>query len=146
MLNHAANYLEPEVLDNKDHVANAWQEVYLLHYRNLIEFFSERHPRTRGPNQSIQDAADDMTYLKPRTWAGQDIPKSELMPAVVFAKPLYDEHWDHISRYLQHCTDWRHELPKEWRYPTMHVKMGQVLQEMYAVMARHGIEQPTPMR
>jgi hypothetical protein len=86
-----------------------------------------------------------MIYLRPLTWAGRNIPKSDLMPAVALAKPLYDEHFKHVSRYLQHCTDWRHEFPKQWGYPTMHDQMTRVLQEMYIVMARHGIEQPAPM-
>ena len=145
MLNHAATYLEPEVLGKKDHVANAWQEVYLLHYRNLVEFFSERKPRTRKPQQSIDDAADDMIYLNPLTWAGRDIPRDELLPAVELAKPLDKEHFGPISRYLQHCTDWRHELPKEWGYPTMHTKMNEILEKMYAVMHRHGLRELPPM-
>ena len=146
MLNHAATYLEPEILDRKDHIANAWQEVYLLHYRNLIEFFSSHKPRTRKPHQSILDAADDMTYLRPLTWAGRDIQEDELRPAVERGDDLHANHFDPISRYLQHCTDWRHELPKEWGYPTMHRKMTEVLEMMYTVMARHGIDKPPPMR
>src|SRR5437867_1928278 len=87
MLNHAARYLEAEVLDKCDHVANAWQEVYLLHYRNLIEFFTKRDPRTRTADESIRDAADDITYLRPLTWAGRSIPEDELLSAVALARP-----------------------------------------------------------
>lgn len=146
MLNYAARYLEPEVLAKKDHVANAWQEVYLLHYRNLIEFFTNCDPRTRTPEKSIRDAANDLTYLKPLAWSGLNIPQGELMPAVTLARPLYREHFKPISRYLQHCTDWRYALPKEWGYPTMHKKITEVLQGMYAVMARHGITEPPMMK
>ncbi|HEX2690329.1 MAG TPA: hypothetical protein VHN14_27125 [Kofleriaceae bacterium] len=93
MLNHAATYLEPEILERKDHIANAWQEVYLLHYRNLIEFFSSHKPRTRKPHQSILDAADDITYLRPLTWAGRDIQEDELRPAV--GRRRIDFGWAH---------------------------------------------------
>lgn len=117
-----------------------------MHYRNLLEFFSSRKPRARKPHQSILAAADDMTYLQPLTWAGRHIEEDELKPAVMRGDVLHTEHFHPISRYLQHCTDWRHELPKEWGYTTMHLKMTEVLEMMYAVMARHGINKPPPMK
>ncbi len=61
------------------------------------------------------------------------------MPAVRLADPLYAEHWHPISRFLQHCTDWRHELPKVWGYPTMHRNMKEVIGEMFAVLERYHI-------
>lgn len=147
MLRHATRYLEPEVLERRDHVANAWQEVYLLHYRNLIEFFKEPNPRHRPRRlrRSIYRPAENLIYLKPMTWAARDIPRDDLMPAVRLAMPLHAEHWEQISCFLQHCTDWRHELRKIWDYPAMHEKMEEVLQEMLAVMQRHRLEVPAPM-
>lgn len=87
-----------------------------------------------------------MTYLRPLTWAGRDIQEDELRPAVERGDALHADHFDLLSRYLQHCTDWRHELPKEWGYATMHRQMTELLEMLCAVMARHGINKPSPMR
>lgn len=144
MLNHAWRQLE-EAQPRKDHTSNAWQEVYLLHYRNLIEFFGKDpnySPRTRSPRR--RDPAEDMHYLVPRTWTDRDIARMDLLPAFTLAEQLHASYWQDISRFLQHCTDWRHARTKVWGYPTMHPEITAVIEAMYVVLAKYGIPLRSP--
>lgn len=100
-------------------------ECFLLHFRNLIEFFG--NPRPRGDDLSTQ--TPKKIWTDPAT-----------MPTQAHLDPLYREDlWtkyevrkkaqlnDKISRYLQHCTEQRVE-GKEW-------KIGEMFGELDPLMS-----------
>lgn len=100
-------------------------ECFLLHFRNLIEFFRNPHPR-----------GDDLNIQTPeKIW-----PNPATMPTPAQLAPLHREDlWtkyevrdqaqvnDKISRYLQHCTEQRVE-GKEW-------KVGEMFAELEPLMS-----------
>lgn len=78
-------------------------ECFLLHFRNLIEFFG-RNPRE-----------DDLSIFKPeKFWPNAEIPTQEILQ---LRRPhlwdKYETKSDKISRYLHHCTEQRIES-KSW--------------------------------
>jgi hypothetical protein len=93
---------------------NSWcnLECFLLHFRNLIEFFGKPQPRQ-----------DDLSIQKPDTiW-----PDAATRPSAESLRPLHREDlWqkyegqvnDKISRYLQHCTEERLN-DKSWKVREM---------------------------
>lgn len=103
-------------------------ECFLLHFRNLIEFFG--NPQPRGDDLNIQ--TPEKIWLDPAT-----------MPSPARLAPLHREDlWtkyevrdprdqaqvnDKISRYLQHCTEQRVD-GKEW-------KVGEMFAELEPLMS-----------
>ena len=103
-------------------------ECFLLHFRNLIEFFGT--PQPRGDSLNIQ--RPDKIWPNPAT-----------RPSPAQLAPLYREDlWekyevrdpndqnqtnDKISRYLHHCTEQRLE-GKEW-------KVGEMIAELEPLMS-----------
>src|SRR5690349_3163834 len=69
-------------------------EGFLLHYRNLIEFFSGKKHRNNS----------DISIADPEVWSGRKLTKEELDRLQPVAKELEDEYWTDISQFLQHCT------------------------------------------
>jgi hypothetical protein len=79
---------------------NIYIEVFLLHYRNLLEFFSGRDGRDT-----------DLSIAKPEEIWGSQVPDKETLASLT--KPdlhqKYDSQRDDfsISKYLHHCTSHR---------------------------------------
>src|SRR5580693_7945426 len=82
-------------------------EGFLLHYRNLVRFFSARNSR-----------ADDLSMADPIVWANRE-PSSRVVSAITEpAARLDNAYFDPISKYLQHCTRLRHEQDRFWDVET----------------------------
>lgn len=114
MLRYAASQLEAsEKFKNW-----AFLECFLLHFRNLIEFFG-RNSRE-----------DDLSVFKPeRFWPSADIPTQELMQlrrSDLWEK--YENKRDKISRYLHHCTEQRIES-KSWDVQMMLQDISPVIEK-----------------
>jgi len=126
MLNFTASRLEE---------GNDWQrwcnlECFLLHFRNLIEFFGKQPTR------------DDLSIQRPENiWT-----HPATMPPLAQLKHLHREDlwkkyevrekgWqdDKISRYLQHCTRQRVES-KVWRVGVMLEELSPVLEEFESLL------------
>jgi hypothetical protein len=104
--------------------ADVWVylESFLGHYRNLLDFFGKQNAKTLDPSYG------DLTLCRPEAiWsaeaglAGKMPSRKEIDDMRAKGKALWDEYEnsknreDTISRYLQHCTEFR-ILPKKW-YP-----------------------------
>jgi hypothetical protein len=97
-------------------------ECFLLHFRNLIEFFGKPQPRP-----------DDLNIRRPDTiW-----PDAATRPSAEALRPLqredlwekYEGHVDdRISRYLQHCTEQRVE-GKNWRVREMFEELDTLMSD-----------------
>ena len=92
-------------------------EAFLVHYRNLIRFFSGK--RTDKPK--------DLSVKKPEVWAGRALSPAE-DAAIRSPAVQLDTHWhDRISKYLQHCTEVRSERDVEW-------PIGQMMNELQPIL------------
>lgn len=108
---------------------SAWSnlECFLLHFRNLIEFFGNPQPR-----------GDDLNIQRPdKIWPNPATRPSPAQLAALHRKDLWEKYEvrdpndqnqvnDKISRYLHHCTEQRLE-GKEW-------KVGEMFAELEPVM------------
>jgi hypothetical protein len=87
-------------------------ESFLLHFRNLIEFFGRPDPR-----------GDDLHITKPDAfWPEVSQRPAEAVREGLVRRDLWDEYEDakpdRISKYLHHCTETRIET-KEWKVGEM---------------------------
>ena len=102
MLDFCAEKLmqKPQGWDEGDQ--NVYLEGFLVHYRNLLRFFSGKNPKD-----------NDLSTAKPEVWAVRQITAAELdaikKPAENLDKDRGDGYHAKISRYIQHCTIYRHE-------------------------------------
>jgi hypothetical protein len=78
-------------------------EAFLLHYRNLIRFFSGEHHRQ-----------DDLSTADHAAWSARDITSDEVRLIRDQAKALDAKYYQPISKYLQHCTRERHDHDRGW--------------------------------
>ncbi len=86
-------------------------EGFLLHYRNLLRFFSGKHNRK-----------DDLCFKKFKVWlpnGHREPTKKELSEYGSTACCLDDDYHEHISKYLQHCTTRRFDVPFTWELKKM---------------------------
>src|ERR1700693_1351059 len=97
--------------------ANMAVQCFLLHYRNLIEFFSGAKHR-KGSDISVAD---------PGVWAGRTLTPAELNSLQTPAQKLCDDYWTEVSQFLQHCTERRYKELKEWNLEEMMDKLSPVL-------------------
>lgn len=93
---------------------NLFIEGFLLHYRNLIRFFSGNNHRAGNANRT----ADLSTSAAP-VWALRELSKSEIDEMQRPAIALDDKYFEVISQYLQHCTERRYKEPKDWNIELM---------------------------
>lgn len=99
---------------------NAFLECFLLHYRNLIEFFAGKAARRgKGPRDT------DLSIIKPDDWAPSSFDRS-LIPKLT-CDDLYNTYFQKISQYLQHCTKVRAEEPQSWKTAAMYVQINPTL-------------------
>lgn len=99
-------------------------ECFLLHFRNLIEFFGKT---AKG---------DDLSVSRPADWSqGKTISEDQRRKLEEDGMKLWKEHeWrekdaphkDTISRYLQHCTKQRTES-RDWQVKEMFEKLGPLI-------------------
>jgi hypothetical protein len=86
-------------------VRRAWVclEAFLLHYRNLIEFFGDK---------------SDLKASKPEVWAPRKLNKDEI--ASISNRKLCQKYRGPISAYLQHCTKIRAQRDRSWNVLEMY--------------------------
>lgn len=72
-------------------------EAFLLHYRNLIEFFG---------------SDGDLKASKPQVWAPRTLTYEEV--SLISDRKLCKKYRGPISTYLQHCTKRRAQLDRSW--------------------------------
>jgi hypothetical protein len=105
---------------------NAYLECFLLHYRNLVEFFSKKDIRNDETNLRI--------YL-PLAWASGKLDVEEAKKAI--RQDLFEKHWKRLSIYLAHCTTYRVKDPAKWKPQEMYDELNQTLVDFERVMQFH---------
>jgi len=88
-----------------------WAEGFLLHYRNLIEFFANHG---RG-----------LKAGKTEDWSPRKLSRDELA-SMQHIRPFKDHH-QAISRYLTHCDKIRAEEDRGWQHIEMYEKIKPLL-------------------
>jgi hypothetical protein len=85
-------------------------EAFLLHARNLIEFFREGG---RG---------GDLSMAQHTEWApdGIAVDPNQVNLITQQAQELSEKYWDEISRYIQHCTIYRRNTDLSWNIDEVH--------------------------
>lgn len=121
MLRETARQLEADKWQGDYH---KWLvlEAFLLHFRNLIEFFGRPEPRK-----------SDLSIEKPKSfWAASKRPAD-----AVLARLRKPELWTKyegtnnrysISKYLQHCTEHRID-PNDWAVSDMYNQLRETVDE-----------------
>jgi hypothetical protein len=93
-------------------------EGFLLHFRNLIRFFSGKRPRPY-----------DLSTADPETWAGRQLTEDEIMLFQVAAECLDEDYYQAISKYLQHCTALAQKGEHEWNIDGMFEEIAPLIRE-----------------
>ena len=96
-------------------------EGFLLHYRNLIQFFSgseERHKRYKG---------NDLSIFDPVPWGQRSLTKEELDAIKVPGEKLDRTYSNKISNLLQHCTVVRVEPLQGWEMEQMYTQIAPLM-------------------
>ena len=103
-------------------------ECFLLHYRNLLDFFGKEPHR------------DDLSICNPEDWApGPGSDKDGVQRLGAKGRSLWQEYEDRrrrsdtISRYLHHCTKQRTEA-KDWPVREMYSKIAPLIQEFLQIL------------
>lgn len=93
-------------------------EGFMLHYRNLVRFFSgEHHHEDKG----------DLSTANPHVWADRELTSEEVSVITNPAKALDAKYHQHISKYLQHCTRVRYDHDKTWDVSLMFEEIGPII-------------------
>ena len=87
-------------------------EGFLLHFRNLIQFFGNEH---------------DLKAGKPAVWSPRKLTEAEVT-SIQDDRP-YQRHNGQISQYLSHCTKSR-VRGRDWPYLKMHDEIQPLLKSM----------------
>jgi len=106
-------------------------EAFLLHYRNLIEFFGKRKLDVKPDALSISRPED--------IWPGR-VPDKAVV-ARMASLDLWEKYDTHdndkaISKYLHHCTTQRTEGAK-WHVNTMYEELRPVLEQFEALLPEY---------
>jgi hypothetical protein len=97
----------PNIPSEQQGEKNLYLEGFLLHYRNLIRFFSGKEHR-----------GDDLSTRKPDDWTHIDNPAA-IEEIQRRGQSLENSHYSDISKYLQHCTTLRSTESKGWKIDQM---------------------------
>jgi hypothetical protein len=89
--------------------SNMLIESYLMHYRNLIEFFSGAKHRDRSAGKPR-----DISVKDAEVWAGRTLASEEQGTIATPAAKLVDAYFEDISQFLQHCTERRFLESRDW--------------------------------
>ena len=92
-------------------------ESYLLHYRNLAQFFASRGRQTH------------LQFRKGKVWAGRALTEKELAAIGKPGKQVEGAHASRISIYLSHCTPERFTQPIKWEVGQMNREIEEVISE-----------------
>jgi len=95
-------------------------EGFLLHYRNLIQFFGN-HTGLRAE--------------EPQKWSNGTL--SSEARASIQNSALHDRYDGPISRYLCHCSEIRAERDIEWKHIEMYEQIAPLIQRFRGLFPRH---------
>ena len=95
---------------------NVYLEGFLVHYRNLLRFFSGKKHRSR-----------DLSMKKPEVWAARQLTDAEPKTIQNPAQNLDTKYYDKISSYIQHCTIDRYENDTEWDVQQMYRELDVII-------------------
>ncbi|HKV92398.1 MAG TPA: hypothetical protein VJW20_07615 [Candidatus Angelobacter sp.] len=119
-------------------------EGFLLHFRNLVEFFSGA--KHRGKKRMTKPAKtgkkySDLSTAAPEVWANRKLTSAELAAIQAPARKIEDAHFKEISQYLQHCTERRFSEFKQWQLDAM-------LKDLLPIVKafQHSFPRPSPTR
>src|ERR1019366_3918501 len=96
-------------------------EGFLLHYRNLIQFFSgseDRHRRYKG---------NDLSTFDPTPWGNRQLTKEEVAAIKSPGERLDQTYSNEISNLLQHCTVKRIEPLQGWEIEQMYGEVAPIM-------------------
>lgn len=115
-----------------------WQELdewlyledFLLHYRNLIEFF--------GKQRNLRD--DDLSISRPeRIWPGH-VPDKGVLDFMtrpdLWEKYDTSDNKEAISKYLHHCTTQRTEA-KDWDVSAMYEELRPIVEKFESLLPEY---------
>lgn len=91
-------------------------EGFLLHYRNLTQFFS-----------GAMHKPGDLSTAKPEVWADRKLSNEEVRALRGPGSKLNREHWQNISQFLQHCTLRRYLEFRDWNLDRMYREIEPVI-------------------
>lgn len=97
---------------------DVYLEGFLLHYRNLIRFFSGKYHR---------EGKGDLSTANPHVWANRALTQAEIAAIQQPASALDDKYHEDISKYLQHCTRLRSEQGKVWDVALMEHEIAPII-------------------
>jgi hypothetical protein len=93
-------------------------EGFLLHYRNLIRFFSgEYHREDKG----------DLSLANSRAWSDRELTPVETVTFRDAAKKLDAKYHQAISQYLQHITRVRYDEDRDWDLELMTTEITPII-------------------
>jgi len=99
-------------------------ECFLLHYRNLLDFF-------RGKPKD-----DDLSIIRPKAWAPWKVSQQDSAKLKSDGAKLAGKHYHELSKYLQHCTTQRHTDDKEWDDEAMYNELKPILTRFRELVGR----------
>lgn len=107
---------------------NLYIEGFLLHYRNLIQFFSGTPGKHRkGGNGK----AADLSTHAPEIWAKRRLTDDEIANIQTPARKLEDKYWEDISQFLQHCTERRFVEFHDWNLDEMFDELDSIVSSFH---------------
>lgn len=109
-----------QALKTRKHPADedmyVYLEAFLLHYRNLVRFFSGKEHRR-----------DDLSTAETPTWSRREMTPAETAAIRAPAQALDAKYFQPISKYLQHCTTLRHDHDRGWDIDEMLAEIGPIV-------------------
>ncbi|SRR5216683_3777682 len=140
MLNFCGQQLDALSPETQKAHFNTFLECFLIHYRNLIEFFcGDHHKWAKKPGDT-----SDLSTADPAAWAGRDLSAAELAELRAPAKEINQRHFREISQYLQHCTERRFSEDKFWNYRTMYVELRPIIEAFLKIFPARAIAKQKP--
>jgi hypothetical protein len=104
--------------------SNLYIEGFLLHYRNLIQFFSGNPDKYRKGGTG---KPADLSTFAPEAWAKRKLTDDEIAKIQAPARQLEQKYWDDISQFLQHCTERRFVEFKDWNLAEMFKELDPIV-------------------
>ncbi len=135
-------FCHAELLQNKKRTEpehNLLIEGFLLHFRNLVEFFSGA--KHRGKKRKAKPAKtgkkySDLSTAAPEVWAQRKLTSAELAAIQAPARTIEDAHFKEISQYLQHCTERRFSEFKQWKLDAMLKDLAPIVKAFHTSFPR----------
>ena len=98
---------------------NIYIEAFLVHYRNLICFFSGKHHR----------CSSDLDTSSPEVWAMRSLSQQErtVIQEIQAQAGVLDRDFKPVSQYVQHCTTIRAARERGWDLEGMYRSIDAII-------------------